>query len=50
MYCLSTFLCLSDWFECGKGPDPKVAKLDREMEAYRAAGVAADAPAADTVA
>ena len=22
------------WFQAGKGPDPKAAKLDRDMEQY----------------
>lgn len=36
-----------DWFEAGKGPDPKLAKLDREMEAYRAEGSARTEAAAE---
>ena len=32
---LSIFLCFpADWFKAGKGPDPAVASLDRDMDAY----------------
>jgi len=27
----------SDWHKAGKGPDPKLAALDKEMDEYRAA-------------
>ena len=36
-----------DWFKGGKGPDPKLAALDREMAEYNAAkGATASAPTA----
>lgn len=25
---------MSDWFKAGKGPDPKVASLDRGLDSY----------------
>lgn len=27
-------LFLADWFKAGKGPDPKVASLDRGLDSY----------------
>ena len=31
---LSLVHILSDWFEAGKGPNPAVASLDRDMDEY----------------
>jgi hypothetical protein len=47
---LHAIMCSSsvttDWFKGGKGPDPKLAALDREMDEYNAAkGAASSAPA-----
>jgi len=40
----------SDWFKAGKGPDPKKASLDRDMDDYFEKQAAAKAAAADAAA
>ncbi len=39
----------ADWFKAGKGPDPKVASLDRGLDSYwsKAAEKTGDAAAGD---
>lgn len=40
----------ADWFEAGKGPNPELAKLDRDMDDYfktKQATAEAPAPAAE---
>lgn len=34
--CFASIVCFlfSDWFKAGKGPDPKVASLDRGLDSY----------------
>lgn len=39
-----------DWFKAGKGPDPKVASLDRDMDAYFKTKAAAEVAGAEVVA
>ena len=39
-----------DWYKAGKGPNPELEKLDKEMEEYRNSAKAAPAVAAEPVA
>jgi hypothetical protein len=54
IYCLDSLLSSSDFFEGGKGPDPKLVKLDNDLDSYfskqaeAAASTDAAAASADT--
>ncbi len=44
-------MCRTDWHAAGKGPDPDVAKLDRDMDDYfKTKGAKAAEPATEAVA